>query len=181
MLASSYGLQLLEFESMREAGSGWLFLRELLLRKCHVAVPWKLIIDLFVKWWGPKSKCSQTGSQVETTKRELERSQNYGKAGNGKSKGKQNSKEKQKNKMTYNPENHGGTNQEHRGQAQDDNRTDTRTGTDEPTKRERNRTGLNTNQTNEGVRCRWRDTGNRAVLMRLMWDRCGGNQAWGGT
>ena len=42
-----------------------------------------------------------------------------------------------------------------------------------------NNTGLNTHQTNEGMRCRWRDAGNRSVLTRLMWDVCvsvGGDQ-----
>lgn len=36
------------------------------------------------------------------------------------------------------------------------------------------RLDINTNQPNEGLRCRWRDAGNRAVLTRQMWDRYGG-------
>ena len=39
-----------------------------------------------------------------------------------------------------------------------------------------NNTGWNTNWTNEEVKYRRRDTGNRAVLTRLMWDRSTGTQ-----
>ena len=40
-------------------------------------------------------------------------------------------------------------------------------------------TGLNTNWTKEGMRCRWTDTGNRAVLRRPTWDRWEGRIRWG--
>ena len=43
-----------------------------------------------------------------------------------------------------------------------------------------NNIGFNTNWTNEGMRYEWRDTGNRTVLTRLMWDGCGG-ASWEGA
>ena len=91
--------------------------RELLSRKCNVAVPWKLTIDLsqFVKWWGPK--CRQTGRQVETTNSELEWRPNNGKAGNGKQTTNLQRETEQQNDVQ--PRKPRGANQEHGVQAQE--------------------------------------------------------------
>lgn len=63
----------------------------------------------------------------------------------------------------------------HREQIKKEQAQETRRKTDKPT----NHTSLNTDWTNEGMRFRWRDTGIRAVLTRLMWDRCWGENQGG--